>query len=708
MFALSRNNYKKLAQLAGIPIAFIAFYHFQISKFADLFLTALADKPQVWISACLLAGFATVMRVKRTKIFLDLATPTSTVEQLRIWSAATVVNFFSPFRLGEIFRIFLLRRITNISLLYVVTAVALERLIDLVVIGLLFMVFTLGKENINPHSIFLNYLTTGMALALIVTICLLAFRNRRLFLLINRMISGASENTQWRFKHSLWVVIYGLQKFLHSKRTIYKYLLFTVASWGLYLTAVALLLKESIINLRNPILVIAPFLSLGSFSNQSVSAYLANIRGLFVDYQEVNTQATTLLLIGVWVALNSLTIIYGLVSLPRLNREMKSSPTTAGKINEKFLRSSQFGGDLKHLVDLYIENNEVVRELHTKELQGELRILKVFKGGSQAITALVQSRSGETYIDKSIANPFSAQLENQYRWLEEFKAVPEIVDTLGASRTANTYSIFLEYEEENQPFHRVMHYLDSAVNKEYVDQTLRALETNVYDLGPCIEQAELFDFYFQKRILARFEYALSQSSTLREISKEKTIQINGIMLDNLLPIIDKIFQRRELRLALSTFTTASHIHGDLTIDNILINQKQGKITIIDPSDDNEIVSPLIDYARMSQSLAGGYEFLNYLPTKSILIGANNSSIDYFDQRTAKYEELSRFLYERASSALAPSEFRSLDFHTASFFARMLPHRIRIDGGSVAIYYAKAVEFFNRFYSDQGWTDGAQK
>jgi serine/threonine protein kinase len=175
------------------------------------------------------------------------------------------------------------------------------------------------------------------------------------------------------------------------------------------------------------------------------------------------------------------------------------------------------------------------------------------------------------------------------------------------------------------------------------------------------------------------------------------LSIRGVQRRSLLSAIELSMTIPASLHDLKWYQQSSAIHGDLTIDNVLIDTVGGRPIIIDPSDDNEVRGPILDFARMSQSLDGGYEFLLQSPDLALAPwgNRNNRSLDVLDFTSAKYRELGDWLATYAAERMSPGEVRSLNFHVGLLFGRMLDHRLRIHPESAPAYYALAVEFLGR-------------
>ena len=162
-------------------------------------------------------------------------------------------------------------------------------------------------------------------------------------------------------------------------------------------------------------------------------------------------------------------------------------------------------------------------------------------------------------------------------------------------------------------------------------------------------------------------------------------------------LVTEIIESPAALRALSFIQKSSRIHGDLTIDNILIDRENNPI-LIDPSDDNQFSGPLIDIARMQQSLKCGYEFLvrDDSPVTLNFEGAT-PSVQFAHFISVEYKNLNHFLEsEIIPDFLTLGEINSLEFHVALLFCRMLPHRIRISPDDSVKYLATGIMVMNQY------------
>jgi hypothetical protein len=220
----------------------------------------------------------------------------------------------------------------------------------------------------------------------------------------------------------------------------------------------------------------------------------------------------------------------------------------------------------------------------------------------------------------------------------------------------------------------------------------------VYRLGAVEERPELRDDYVNERFVRRVQAAAESHPALAEAMNGDRIVVNGTELHNFAAIMDRITATEAAWRDLATFRSSAHIHGDLTVDNILVDLSTRRVLVIDPSDDNQVRGPVIDFARHMQSLLYGYEFLNEDETPVVLGRVDElPEITYRDARSARYAELADYVQTQVMTRrLTPSEQRSVIFHVGLFYGRMLTHRVAINPGTALKYYAVCIEALNRF------------
>ena len=129
----------------------------------------------------------------------------------------------------------------------------------------------------------------------------------------------------------------------------------------------------------------------------------------------------------------------------------------------------------------------------------------------------------------------------------------------------------------------------------------------------------------------------------------------------------------------------SDIHGDFTIENIIcIKDKRKKpYYIIDPNTGNLHDSPYLDYAKLLQSIHGGYEFL--MNTKSVQ--CYNNEINFVFTKSNVYYELFEKVVEYLEKKFGEKGLKSIFYHEIIHWLRLLPYKINKNGEKSLLFYA---------------------
>jgi hypothetical protein len=191
--------------------------------------------------------------------------------------------------------------------------------------------------------------------------------------------------------------------------------------------------------------------------------------------------------------------------------------------------------------------------------------------------------------------------------------------------------------------------------------------------------------------------AEKSSIKIEQLNKLGEIEINGSKVPTFKSTFEKIMNSSRKDLLFNNIPKANDIHGDLTIDNMLINIDSNSIILIDPSHRITFQSKLFDHSRLFQSLRGGYEFISTLNEDSINISEDGSCISYFDSTSLQYHVLLQKYYDYLKNTLPTKQYQLIPFFASLFYIRMLPHRLRIDSSTAPIYYAKASIILNEFF-----------
>lgn len=643
-----------------------------------------------------------VYRARRTKLLLDQATPSSLKFQFGALSIGYLFNTLFTLRIGEIVRAYIIARRIHISLLYTVVAVLLERSIDILFFSLIVCIFALAIPNsITGGLLVIALVASSLSILFIGGVVLLKNENKHLLKItasITRVFNNKINNSL-RFK--VWSLIYGLQSFFDNKTLVKQYASYTVVSWASYLASTFVVL----ISLFSPARL---FESLYT----TISVYVVGLPGVISLQPDAFTSMADLLKFGmddvsgahaagvIWFVLVIPIALTGLLALIVYRARGKNGlpPIHPDAYTNKLLRYDDISQDFPAFLESYFKGFNLSRLLHKIEVNGELSLVKFFKGGSDAITVLAL-RDGKLFVKKIVPAEYTSRLKVQYEWLKKFENKKAIVSVLSQQETDDYYAIDLEYNPTNISLFEYVHTHSFEQSKVILDKVWAYAFKNIYTLTAEKVNTKELNAYVEDRLIKKMDSAISANQELRDISEEPTIKINGQMYDNFYQILDKIRRDKVIWKDLATYRGTKIAHGDMTIDNILVNAENAKPFIIDPSDDNQVRGPIIDYGRHMQSLIGGYEFLNNDEEPVYATREDDiATINYHDRRSARYMELSSYVVNELSEKyFTDHERKAVLFHVGLLYGRMLAHRVVINPDTTLKYYAVSVQYLNEFY-----------
>lgn len=644
------------------------------------------------------------LRMLRTKIIIDQVRVGGVKGQFASLAVGYFFNSLLPLRLGELLRSYLISSRLQISFLYTFAAVVIERSFDLLFICVVaLLIATFVSTNISS-LIFLSALG-GIVISLLVllTLLLLARENKTLLSAVWGITSLFNKKIQNSYRFKVWSLIYGLQKFIANKKAVTNYLILAIMSWLSLLISTCIIAYYYFGNINFSKLVLLatePYLAVNSISGSiRYDIFSDNAFSVLGTYFE-NSKLIDFLL-STWFILIVPMVILGFISIFAFDWKKKKQTKPKQDIlaySNKLSRQFDLSQEFPAFLDSYFKGNSLTKILHKIEIDGKVSLVKFFKGGSDAVTFLA-IQGDSMYVKKIVSSEFSHRLKQQYDWLSQYNS-KNIVKVVNQDRTKLYYSIDLEYSPKNISFFEYMHSRSLVEAKKIIDDTWSIMFKNVYKkINKEQRHYDKINAYIDDRLIDKVKSASNINNDLKEILDYKKVIINGEHYDSLFEILEKIKSNKKCWQDLATYRETNASHGDLTVDNIMVNIIDNTPYIIDPSDDNQVRGPVLDFARHMQSLSYGYEFLCGDDSEVGFKVVNKIPvIKYNDQRSARYMQLDEYTKSKIiPKYLTKLEADSVEFHVALFYGRMLAHRVIINPDNVLKFYATSVIGFNNYY-----------
>ena len=576
-------------------------------------------------------------------------------------------NAVLPFRLGELLRAWFVSRRTSQRLPCVAATVVAERLSDVLVVSLLsaLVAWDGSRSRAWPVS------ALGVAaVALAVLFCLGVQRSQRVRRGIWCLASIFNQTVRFRLIDFAWT----LGELVAGGALLrMRYLVASLLMWALYL--LSYLLFAHAVD--------------GRFDQTFTEMMGAPLRARLVpDGQAQWLHATALALFAGLPVLG--VIAYGgLSQWPRFFRLMQArrrygwyaGRAVRGGARHRFKAEAEYD---YFLVSLFSGANKGASRFGLEAL-GQGTVHKLYDGGSEAITALVE-QADVLLIRKFASGDAGLRLKLQRDWLLLHRSADlALVQVLAgqaspkeSGRAYDSYYYDMPLVVPSSDFFDFIHSTPFEGSRAILGEVLA--QVSALHLRHRRENTPraTIEKYLQDKAAANAARVLAFARTWLP---EGAYRINDrpFHLDDWNCLLDPAWLSRQVELASSTV-----VHGDLTIENIIVAPGVGPgWYLIDPNPHNVFDSPLIDWAKMLQSLHLGYEGLNRHHHCTL----DGCRISLPFTRSLVYTQLHRFVDGLLLRQHGARAVREAYFHELVHYLRLLPYKIRQDPQKGLAFFA---------------------
>ena len=621
-------------------------------------------------AAVVLLLLAHVMRAVRHSFLFAKDELPGRFDLLLALSVSYAVNAIFPLRLGELLRAGFIAMRYRLRVSYVLATVAAERLSDLAAVAIFAAAFAASSRALaGPART--TALVLFLAVCSLVALALLVERMTAFRRLVWRVASVFNDSIRIGIVELLWIFSrYVTQKALTRPR----FLLATVVMWALYLGAYALFAAA----LGIPTAVV----SLGLLG--------APLRPLLAELFAGGVTRTGLALLVFTSIPVVIVLAFGLV---RHRREIRVSlefvrrfglmprADTPLSMSRRFRSSADYAAlMLAH----FTASREIISSF-ADDSMGDAIVHRILPGGSDAVTAVVES-AGRLGIRKLATDMAATRLVEQVEWLRTHARSLPLPPITAEAWNGRRYHYDMPFSIAARDFYEVIHTSDV----ERSAQTLGSIVDAMWDFhsettrGDAPE--ETVASYLDRKVQANAREVLAFANGV--VSRDYTINGESYSLDEWSCLQDPQW----LRAQVSRRGTAV-IHGDLTIENIIVSPDEAAgWYLIDPNPVNIFDTPLIDWAKLMQSLNLGYETMNRGNVSTI----SGSALSIVFTRSNAYAQLYEHLCERLHSRLGDDGMREISFHEIVNYLRLIPYKIRSAPQKGLAFFACASVLLRRY------------
>ncbi len=590
-------------------------------------------------------------------------------------SIGYIVNAVVPWRLGEIARVYFVTRRTGVRFSLVGASVIVERVSDLSATAIFFGCFVIANQATADEfgaSIAL-FVSAGLALLTFLLALRLSGGTRRLLWLVTSVLSD-------RVRLSLLDLCWSASEILIARVLLdRRFLVLTIVMWAGYATSYALLghaIGASSSDVAFGLLTapLEPQIAKSGASGRVAAALLlfATVPVVFVLAYGLTRQ---------WEPISA-ALHLGSTRNRRPHRSLVVS------VHDRFMRSAEYDS---FLTSLFSGERHAVASFGLRSIDDGV-VHRFYPGGSGAVTALFE-RDGRLLVRKFASGPAADKLNAQVAWLLDngLHAIP-LVEVVERAERAQYVSYDMKAVPSAIDFYDFIHIAPIDESTKILQDVASTMARFHQQTSSGLADPAIIDDYLEQKVIRnaiqirRFAEGFLPASAF-------TINQKPHSLTEWKRLEDITWLRTQL-----ARHDVANIHGDLTIENIIVAPEHPPgWYLIDPNPDNIFNSPLIDWAKLMQSLHLGYEGLN----RSSRCAFDGGRISIPFTRSKPYAELHNLLLGELEANFGAAGMREVYFHEIVNYLRLTPYKISTDPEKGLMFFACAVVLLDRYLERHG-------
>lgn len=616
---------------------------------------------------------AHICKAYRWKQMISIYEKTKYEDLINSLSIGYIINYLLPYRIGDLARALYAGKKMKNGFSFSFATVILDRILDVIVVGILFIIFYLigYKYKILLDSIF--FYVAGSIL-LIAFLAISLKYNKYIKMTVKKVASIFNEKIELNILKLTWSFIQAFKDLLHNTNK-WKILISTILMWALYLTSYGIF-ALSINNLGNNSNIVDVFMSFFSKNNLDATTFNA-IQTYMTDFTKFTT-AYILIPIAILVVISY--ILSKKKSMEQEKTEcLELLPHSNPKDKLVFLEA-YFSGEEKEYFRNYLKINR------------DITILQDFSAGSNATTMLCES-NGKSFFRKYSFGDDSKKLYEQVKWIKKYKNDIPLTNITKECHEEGYCYYDMDYIPEAISCFNYIHSKPIKDTWNVLEKALDDLDKNLYVRNYKKAKQEEINTYINNKVIENLK-KIEKSRYIKELLKYDKLIINGKEYHNLNYFKD--YLNYEYLYNIFKDDKYSVIHGDLTVENIIC-MPNNTYYLIDPNTGNIHDSPNLDYAKLLQSLHGCYEFLMNIKN----INIDGDSINYLNTESLSYKKIYNQYDEYLNKKFSKEQVKSIYFHEIVHWIRLLPYKIKKDDRMAVLFFCGFIIIMNDIIEKYG-------
>lgn len=614
---------------------------------------------------CLILGHS--IRVKRWNSVLPGRDDTARSIQFMSLSLGYVVNFFVPLRLGEIVRAGVFSYLGRQSFALSFASVFFERVFDLLVWGAILIWF---NSAANVEFNLTESLLVVIGVFLFFTLCSLIGTNKGIKKTLNSITAIFNDEISYSLRHFFWCLN---EVYTCFRRNLISYIVNSALMWAAYLLSYNLIARCTGASASMLIysLFDSPFSSTFRALQNTYSAQAFTVMIMFF-------LSPVLFIFAYYFIKNRYSFEPG-----KVLRWFEFNNDTVPNKRDLFSTEEQYK---MFLIRNFRNDVDLISEFYKKGMGNDVILYRIFHGGSDALTALI-SCNNNMYVRKFASQLGSNKLQAQKKWLCEYSNELVLASVASDKKLEHGYIYDMPYSHTSIDFYEFIHSSSFETSWGYLVEVLNSIKSFHARKSSGLAEDLMIETYISTKMVDNFNTIKTLSSIFFDNTQ---VVINGRHID-----LDAISSwiNDPARNADFNFRETSVIHGDLTIENIIIDKKHDNgWFIIDPNIGNFFESPLLDYAKLMQSLHLGYESLN----RSINCHVENDEITVSIFRSSQYAAIYEKYTQWIIDNFGQDYLKEVLLHEIIHYTRLVPYKFRKDKATGNAFTACMLLLINEY------------
>ncbi len=618
-----------------------------------------------FIFAVLALFLAHIFKIARQKQFIEIYEEPNEKVLLKGLSISYIINFLLPFKLGYIFRIIYPGKRMKNGVSFSLATIIIDIMLDFLVVTILYSIFFLCNFEILNTLKYYIIISCFLLIAIVIAL----FFNKYIKKIILKIAAIFNENIELKILKTSWFTITSFKDMLEKINKV-KLVIFTVIPWGLYILSYynfSLFLQQS--NVLTNLEFIEVFNIFYSINGLSIPTFF-----IFQKWNAIHIELLSFILFP-------LVLIYIFSYIYKPKRKQREYIEILPQINVQ---------DRLAFLETYFKANDREYIKNYININNDVAIIEDFSAGSNATTMLC-CKEGKTFFRKYSFGSDAKKLYKQIEWIKAYSNVLKLTSIDHIKNSESYCSYDMPYNPNAVTCFNYIHTVPLEKSWEILEKVLKDIAKNLHTLNLSSSNINTINQYIDEKVLANIE-KIEKSFYIQPLLKYDYIYINDKKYKNLTQFYK--YLNKDYLSKLFINDPYASIHGDFTIENIICiknnSNKSKDYYIIDPNTGNIHESPYLDYAKLLQSLHGGYEFL--MNTKKVEVHENR--IDFMFTKSSVYNELFTLYKKYLENQFNHESVKSIFFHEIIHWLRLLPYKIEKNGERVVIFYAGLIQVLN--------------